>query len=76
MAVNDPPVAVNDSGTTNEDTALVIPVSTLMANDSDVDGGTLSITAVQGAVDGTVSLVAANVGVTASLQYRGRAYFT
>ncbi|AKO96993.1 VCBS repeat protein [Marinovum algicola DG 898] len=36
---NDAPVAVGDSGSTNEDTAINIDV---LANDSDVDGGALS----------------------------------
>ena len=40
---NDAPVAVNDAVTTAEDTAVVIPV---LANDTDGDGDTLSITAV------------------------------
>jgi VCBS repeat-containing protein len=49
--VNDPPVAVDDGATTNEDTAVVINV---LANDSDVDGDTLTITAVGTAGNGTV----------------------
>ena len=41
-AVNDAPVAVNDTATTAEDTPVTIPV---LANDSDVDGGVLTVTA-------------------------------
>jgi CshA-type fibril repeat protein len=37
---NPPPVAVNDTGTTNEDTSVNIPVLT---NDSDPDGDTLTV---------------------------------
>src|SRR6185295_492065 len=38
-SVNDLPVAVNDSYTTNEDTDLVVAVDTgVVANDTDVDG--------------------------------------
>ena len=40
--VNDPPVAVNDSTSTNEDTPVTIPV---LANDSDIDGNPLTVTA-------------------------------
>ncbi|WP_188699539.1 Ig-like domain-containing protein, partial [Sphingomonas prati] len=40
--VNDRPVAVNDTAATNEDTPVTIPV---LANDSDVDGDPLTVTA-------------------------------
>lgn len=39
--VNDPPVAVDDSADVDADSSVVIPV---LANDSDVDGDTLSVT--------------------------------
>ena len=55
-AVNDAPVSVVDSVSTNEDTALVIDVADLLANDSDVDGDTLSITAVGNSINGTAVL--------------------
>jgi hypothetical protein len=46
-SVNDPPVAVDDTSTTPEDTPVDIAV---LVNDSDVDGGTLAIESVaQGA---------------------------
>src|SRR2546426_2108771 len=41
--VNDPPVAANDdSYTTPEDTQLTVSAPGVLANDSDVDGDTLS----------------------------------
>ncbi len=40
-SVNDPPVAVDDSATTPEDTAVTV---TVLANDSDPDADTLSVT--------------------------------
>jgi hypothetical protein len=43
FAVNDPPVAVDDSASTNEDTPVNINVLT---NDSDVEGDILSVTSV------------------------------
>ncbi|QLQ00278.1 MAG: cadherin-like domain-containing protein [Burkholderiaceae bacterium] len=73
---NQPPVANTDSATTNEDTAVTIPVATLIANDSDPDGGTLSITSVGGAVNGTVTLSGGNVVFTPALHYSGPASFT
>ena len=65
-AVNDPPVAVNDSvGSTNEDTPITLSLSSLLGNDTDVDGDTLTLTSVHGAVNGTVSLVNGSVGLHA-----------
>src|SRR5207247_1100033 len=40
--VNDAPVAVNDSFATNEDTALTITAPGVLANDTDVDGNSLT----------------------------------
>jgi large repetitive protein len=58
-ARNDPPVAVNDATSTNEDTPVTVPV---LANDSDIDGNPLTVvsaTAPNGMVvinpDGTVT---------------------
>lgn len=54
--LNDTPVANDDTVTTLEDTAVTIPGATLLANDTDVDGQTLTISEVSGAVGGTVVL--------------------
>lgn len=54
--VNDAPVANDDTVTTTEDTAVTIPEATLLANDTDVDGQALTVSAVSGAINGTVSL--------------------
>jgi large repetitive protein len=48
--VNDPPVAVNDTASTNEDTPVIVPV---LANDTDLDGNPLTVTAAT-AANGTV----------------------
>ena len=53
---NDSPVASNDSTSVAEGGTLTINVSTLLSNDSDPEGATLSITSVSNAVNGTVSL--------------------
>ncbi len=54
--VNDAPVAGDDSATANQNTPLTLLAADLLANDTDVDGGALSITAVSNAVNGTVTL--------------------
>jgi large repetitive protein len=54
---NPAPVATNDSATTNEDTAVTIPV---LANDSDPDGDPLTVTTAT-APNGTVSIGAGGV---------------
>ncbi len=59
--VNDAPVAVADSLAGTEDTVLTIGAGGLVANDTDVDGDTLTVTAVSDAVGGTVSLNGAQI---------------
>jgi large repetitive protein len=51
--VNDPPDAVNDSATTDEDVAVIIPVR---ANDTDVEGDSLTVTGVSQGANGTVAI--------------------
>ena len=59
-AVNDPPAAVNDAVTTNEDTVLTVPAPGVLANDIDPDAGdTRTVIAVNG--------LAANVGTPITL---------
>ncbi|WP_395347358.1 Ig-like domain-containing protein [Variovorax sp. UC122_21] len=74
--VNDAPVGTPDTVNAVEDTPLTIPASALLGNDSDADGDTLTITSVQGAVNGTVSLVGGNVVFTPNANYNGPASFT
>lgn len=72
---NRPPVAVADSVATGVNTARVIPAATLLANDNDPDGDTLSIVSVQAATQGTISLAGGNVTFTPAAGYEGRASF-
>lgn len=58
---NLPPTAVNDSATTNVNTAVSISV---LANDSDADGGTLSVVSVTQGASGAVSINAGSTSVT------------
>lgn len=51
--VDDPPVAVNDSASTMENTPVTINV---LANDTDLDGGEMAITAVMNPQNGSVIL--------------------
>ena len=76
-AVNDAPVAVADNtASTNEDTAVVILASTLLANDMDVDGDALTLSSVGGAVNGTVALdVNGDVEFTPGADFNGPATF-
>jgi hypothetical protein len=74
-AVNDPPVAVDDTATTAEDTAATLTAATLLANDTDAEGATLSITAVSGATNGTVALAGTTVTFTPAANFSGTAGF-
>jgi hypothetical protein len=62
--VNDPPVAHNDSASGTEDTDVVIAGSDLVANDTDVEGDTLSVSAVSNPSGGTVSLDSGTITFT------------
>ena len=53
---NNPTVATDDTVTTSENTAITIPVANLLVNDIDLDSDSLTITAVNTAIDGTVTL--------------------
>ena len=77
-SVNDAPVGANDAGfATNEGEAVTIAAAALLANDSDVDGGALSLVSVQDAVNGSVALdEQGDVVFTAAAGYSGPASFT
>ncbi|RPI86382.1 MAG: hypothetical protein EHM41_08690, partial [Chloroflexi bacterium] len=53
--LNDPPVAVNDSYTTNEDTSLVVSPPGILANDFDPEGETITVTAYTAPFFGSLS---------------------
>jgi len=60
-SVNDLPIAANDSSSTVENTAVVISV---LANDSDPDGDSLTVTSVGNVVSGSAFVSADNSTVT------------
>jgi VCBS repeat-containing protein len=77
--VNDAPVARGDSYTVNEDTTLTVATPGVLANDSDVEGSTLTVQLGASPVHGTVTLnsngsftyrPAANFNGTDSFTYR------
>jgi Ca2+-binding RTX toxin-like protein len=76
-AVNDAPVAVLDTVPAfDENTSLVIDASTLLANDSDVDGNTVSLIAVTGNADVTVVLDPDGmITITPRADFFGAAHF-
>ena len=53
---NNPPLANDDIVRAYQNTVITIPVTNLLANDTDSDGDSLTISAVNNAVDGTVTL--------------------
>lgn len=62
---NQAPVATNDTGfSANRDTPVTIAGSALLANDSDPNGDTITITGVGGAVNGSVSFDSQTNSVT------------
>src|SRR6185436_17942972 len=76
-AVNDAPVAVNDSFTTAEDTALNVVASGVLANDSDVDGNSLNAVLVSGPTNGDLALNNnGSFSYTPALNYAGSDSFT
>src|SRR5262249_10458744 len=75
--VTDAPVATSDSYTTAEDTPLSPTASGVLANDTDVDGDTLSAKLVTGPVHGTLALNAnGSFTYTPNANYNGSDSFT
>jgi cysteine-rich repeat protein len=74
LAVNDPPIAVADSASLDEDTGATIDA---LANDSDVDGDVLAIASVTQPAHGTVAIVSGHeVTYTPAGDYNGTDSFT
>ncbi len=72
-AVNDAPVAVDDSATTDEDTSVTIDV---LANDTDVDGGALTVSSVTQGTNGAVTIADNKVTYTPNADFNGTDTFT
>ncbi|MEW8506355.1 MAG: retention module-containing protein, partial [Candidatus Thiodiazotropha sp.] len=74
-AVNDAPVASDDSVGTNEDTPVTVDV---LSNDSDPDGDTLTVTAVTQGTNGSVAIdpISGNPVYTPNADFNGTDTFT
>lgn len=72
-AVNDNPVAVNDSATTDEDTPVTVNV---VANDTDVDGDTRTLQSVGTASHGSVATVGGQAQYSPASNFNGSDSFT
>jgi hypothetical protein len=72
---NQPPVANTDSATTAQNTAVTLEASTLLANDTDANGDSLSLTGVSNPVNGSVTFSNGNVIFTPSTNFTGDASF-
>ena len=73
--VDDAPVATDDTATTAEDTPLSIPMTVLLANDTDDDRQTLAVTAVANAAHCSAAISGTSVVVTPAANYDGAATF-
>lgn len=74
-AFNAAPIAAADSAVMEADEQLLISVGTLLANDSDPDGDSLTVTSVDAPQNGAVSLSGGLVTFTATDGYSGPASF-
>jgi VCBS repeat-containing protein len=76
-AVNNAPVAVNDTYTTNEDTALNVAAAGVLSNDTDADGNTLTAAKVTDPSHGTLTLNSnGSFTYTPTANYNGTDTFT
>ncbi|WP_051116670.1 Ig-like domain-containing protein [Sphingomonas sp. PAMC 26617] len=73
VPVNDPPVAVNDTATTNEDTPVTLAV---LRNDSDREGNPLTVTAAHSAQGATTINPDGTIGFTPAAHFTGVATVT
>ncbi|MEO7910466.1 MAG: tandem-95 repeat protein [Roseiflexaceae bacterium] len=73
ISVNDPPIAANDTASTPIDTVLSIPVATLLSNDTDIEGDSLTVSDVRGnsARGGQVMRIGSSVVYTPPAHFSG-----
>lgn len=77
LPANDAPVAANDTVVARQDTPITYAASVLLGNDTDIDGGTLSIASVASGPGGTAVLNAdGTVTFTPDAGFAGNATFT
>ena len=73
--VNDAPVGVNDAFSTNEDQALTISLSSLVANDTDVENQAIGVGIINNPVNGTFALIGTDLIFTPASNFFGTASF-
>jgi hypothetical protein len=73
--VNDPPSPSDDVFTSAQDVTTLLPFAALLGNDSDVDGDTLTISAVSAASHGTATLGAEGIEFVPEPGFVGDASF-
>ncbi len=73
IPVNDPPVANDDTASTQEDTPVIVDV---LSNDSDIDGDTLTVLSVTQPTNGAVANNGADVTYTPNANFAGVDTFT
>jgi Cadherin-like domain/Bacterial Ig domain len=71
VTINRAPVAANDLASTNEDKSLTLAAAYLLANDSDADGQTVSITGVVSGANGTATFNGTSVTYTPNANFNG-----
>jgi len=71
-----PPVARDDAFSTAEDVPVTLTPAQLLVNDSDPEGDPLTIISVQGAENGTVSMVGGNIVFTPKQGFTGTGSFS
>jgi Ca2+-binding RTX toxin-like protein len=77
MVSNVLPTAIDDTASTDEDTALTLRAAALLANDTDGDGDALALTGVGDALGGTVTLGEGDeVVFTPDADFNGEASFS
>ena len=74
--VNDAPVAAADSFPAAFDTPLTVAQTTLLANDTDVEGTALTVSSVTSGTHGGVALIGTDVVFTPETGFNGTATFT
>jgi len=74
-AINDAPVAVADVASVDEDAVLTVAKATLISNDQDIDGDSLTLSSVFNPVNGTVEIVVDDVVFIPTANYFGLASF-
>ncbi|WP_287000246.1 cadherin-like domain-containing protein, partial [Thalassospira sp.] len=75
-AVNDTPEPVDDIAATNEDQAIELLIADLLSNDEDIEGDSLSLSAITSVTGGTAVISGGKVIFRPDADFHGEASFT